>query len=573
MKDISIVIAGEAGQGVQTVEEILVGILKKSGYHICATKEYESRVRGGSNSTQIRVADHQVTAFVDRIDLLIPFNDDAFNHCKNRLSESTKIITDPANEIDMTVVKESQTIEVKLQELAKETGNPIYVNTIIVGIVTGLLSADKKVAADLLEIKFSKKGEKVVKQNIDAFNSGFTIGEEITGSGNFKHELVQNENVQNDILINGAQAVGLGAIAGGCNFISAYPMSPSTGVLQFLAANSNDFEIVIDQAEDEIAALNKTVAAWYAGARALASTSGGGFALMTEALSLAGMMESPAVLHIAQRPGPATGLPTRTAQEDLNLVLYAGHGEFQRVIFAPGTTEQAFYLTQKAFNKAEQYQIPVFILTDQDFVDRYNNIPELDMTDIKIEKHYVKTNADYKRYEFTENGLSPRGIPGYGAGLVRADSDEHDEQGHITEDMEYIRPEMVKKRFYKRFELIEKNAELPSWYGPDDSMLAIICWGSTLPAIREAVENSNRKDIAIVHFYQIYPLPVNIKKFIEKKNPGKMILVEANASGQFANLLKIHADISIPNESLYLRYSGKPFSVEDITEIIEKEAK
>ncbi|MBN2436634.1 MAG: 2-oxoacid:acceptor oxidoreductase subunit alpha [Spirochaetes bacterium] len=572
MKDISIVIAGEAGQGVQTVEEILVGILKKSGYHICATKEYESRVRGGSNSTQIRISDHQVAAFVDHIDLLIPFNAEAFNHCVHRLSANTIIIIDPANKIENMDVNGSQVIEVKMQELAKEMGNAIYVNTIIVGIVTGLFLADKEVASNLLQTKFNKKGEEIVKQNIDAFESGFSLGEEITRSGKFKQVLVPDKNVKTDILINGAQAVGLGAIAGGCNFISAYPMSPSTGVLQFLAANSNDFEIVIDQAEDEIAALNKTVAAWYAGARALASTSGGGFALMTEALSLAGMMESPAVLHIAQRPGPATGLPTRTAQEDLNLVLYAGHGEFQRIIFAPGTIEEAFYLTQRAFNIADQYQVPVFILTDQDFVDRYNNIPELNITDIKIEKHHVKTEDDYQRYKFTDNGLSPRGIPGYGKGLVRADSDEHDEQGHITEDMDYIRPEMVKKRFYKRLELIEKIAELPTWYGPENPKLAIICWGSTLPAIKESVEINDRNDVAIVHFHQIYPLPADIKKFIEKKNPKKMILVEANASGQFANLLKIHADISIPNESLHLRFSGKPFSVEEITEIIEKEA-
>ncbi|MDA3900724.1 MAG: 2-oxoacid:acceptor oxidoreductase subunit alpha [Spirochaetes bacterium] len=573
MKDISIVIAGEAGQGVQTVEEILVGVLKISGYHICATKEYESRVRGGSNSTQIRVSDHQITAFVDRIDLLIPFNVDAYNHSKNRLSSSSKLITDPANEIDITELEKSQIIEVKLQEIAKEIGNPIYANTIIAGIIIGLFSADKEAAGKLLDSKFNKKGESVVNSNIEAFNSGFAIGEKITGSGDFKHDLTPDKNVKNDILVNGAQAVGLGAIAGGCNFISAYPMSPSTAVLQFLATNSNDFEIIIDQAEDEIAALNKTVAAWYAGARALASTSGGGFALMTEALSLAGIMESPAVLHIAQRPGPATGLPTRTAQEDLNLVLYAGHGEFQRIIFAPGTTEQAFYLTQKAFNIADQYQIPVFVLTDQDFVDRYNNIPELDITEIKIEKHYVKTEADYQRFKLTDNGLSPRGIPGYGTGLVRVDSDEHDEQGHITEDMDYIRPEMVKKRFHKRFELIEKIAELPTWYGPKSPKLAIICWGSTLPAIQEAVDNSNREDIAIIHFHQLYPLPANIKEFIEKNNPEKMISIEANASGQLANLLKVYADISIPKESLHLRYSGKPFSVEDITEIIEQEAK
>jgi len=215
----------------------------------------------------------------------------------------------------------------------------------------------------------------------------------------------------------------LGAIAGGCSFISTYPMSPSTGVWIFLTQHSKEFDIITDQSEDEISAINMAIGAWYAGARGMVATSGGGFALMVEGLSLASMIETPVVIHLGQRPGPATGLPTRTEQADLEFVLHAGHGEFPRIILTPGTMEDAFNLSQRAFDLADKYQVPVFILTDQYFLDSYYNLPSLNLSDIRNQSHVVKTNKEYKRYQLTENGISPRGIPGYGEGLVSVDSD------------------------------------------------------------------------------------------------------------------------------------------------------
>ena len=347
-------------------------------------------------------------------------------------------------------------------------------------------------------------------------------------------------------------------------------MSPSTGVLIFLAQHSEEFEIVIDQAEDEIAAINKSVAAWFAGARAIASTSGGGFALMGEGLSLAGIMESPLVIHIAQRPGPATGLPTRTAQEDLNLALYGGHGEFNRVIFAPGTIQQAFYLTQKAFNLADEFQVPVFVLTDQDFVDSYYNIPSLDISKLKNTKHIIETAEDYKRYQLTENGISPRGVPGYGKGLVRADSDEHDEYGHITEDMEFLRPAMTEKRIFKRRQLLEAVAESPTLIPKAEYRTLVICWGSNYHVVKEAIMVAEKPEISMLHFHQVYPLPKILSEMLKKAE--KIILIENNATGQFGKVLSLELGIAIPRKQQFLRYSGKPWSVEEIVEIIQKEA-
>ncbi len=571
MKDYSIVISGAAGQGVKTVEEILVGVLKKSGYHIFATKEYESRVRGGINSTELRISSNFVSAYVKRIDILISLNKKAFEHLESRFTQNTYIIADPSN-IDKNRVKEkSKLLDLPFIQIASEIGNKIYSNIIAAGVISGIFNAELYIGIEYLQNRFKLKGENIVAKNKIAFEKGYNLGKDFLKTKKISIDLEKNIATKDNILFNGYEAVALGAIAGGCNFISAYPMSPSTGVLQYIASQSKEFEIVVDQAEDEIAAINKGVAAWYAGARAIVSTSGGGFALMTEGLSLAGILESPLVIHIAQRPGPATGLPTRTAQEDLNLALYAGHGEFQRIIFAPGSIEQAFYLTQSAFNIADKYQIPVFILTDQDFVDAYYDIESLDVSNIKVEKSIVKTDKDYQRYKLTENGISPRGIPSYGDGLVRVDSDEHDENGHITEDMDYMRIEMTKKRIYKRFELIQSIAQKPTIIGKNDNLTGIICWGSNFHVIKEAIIENEELKITLIHFHQVYPLHKNTNDILSKFN--KLILVENNATGQFSNVLKLHANISIPKENQYLRYSGKPYSMEEIVEIIKKEAK
>ena len=355
----------------------------------------------------------------------------------------------------------------------------------------------------------------------------------------------------------------MGAIAGGCNFVSSYPMTPSTPVLTFLAQHSKEFNIVVEQAEDEIAAINMALGAWYAGARGMVTTSGGGFALMAEGLSLAGIIESPIVIHLAQRPGPATGLPTRTEQGDLLFALFAGHGEFPRIIFAPGTLEDAFYLTQKAFNLADKFQIPVFIMTDQYFIDSYYNIPKLDISKINIEQYIIETDSDYKRYSLTDDGISPRGIPGKGDGLVVVDSDEHDTEGHITEDHD-VRIKMVDKRL-KKYKAITKEAIPPRLIGKEDSKTLIVCWGSTCNSVSESIKRLKRDDVSMLHFKQVYPLHPDTHRFFEKAE--KWIIIENNATSQFGSILKLYTGIDI--QTKILKYDGLAFSVEELTEKLE----
>ncbi len=561
--DISIVLCGQAGQGIQTIEYVLTRILKLAGYNVFATKEYMSRIRGGTNSTEIRVSSKPVRAIINRIDILIPLDKDAVRHVRKRISSRTIILAETENGGEVSDRRECVFIEVPFTKTATDIGDKIYSNIVAVGVVAGLLGVDLQLANDYVRKYFSKKSDDVVNKNIEAVKAGHKLGCDLDSSGKIEFAVKPEAGIKDQVLLSGAEAVASGAIAGGCNFVSSYPMSPSTAVLVFLSQHAKEFDIIAEQAEDEIAAMNMAIGAWYAGARAMVTTSGGGFALMTEGLSLAAMLESPVVIHLGQRPGPATGLPTRTEQGDLELALYGGHGEFPRIILAPGTLEDAFILTRKAFNLADKYQVPVFVLTDQYFLDSYYNTTGFDLSDLKTEKYIVKTKKYYRRYELTADGISPRGIPGYGQGLICVDSDEHDTQGHITEDLE-TRVKMVDKRLKKGQAMI-KDTIPPQLIGPEDYKTLVVCWGSTYNIVDEAIRNLNRQSVAFLHFKQVHPLPKETVSFLKKAE--KTIIVENNATGQFAKQIKLHTGIDISEK--VLKYSGLTFTVEELVKRLD----
>ena len=551
--DISIVVCGEAGQGIQTIDQALTHVLKLAGYNVFSTKEYMSRIRGGSNSTEVRVSSDKVNTFVDRIDILIPLNINAIPHLEKRISDKTLIIGEKEKlETDFPIAN------IPFSKIASEVGGKIYANSVAIGVILGMLEVELSFPEEYFTKRYETKGADIVQKNIVSCREGYEIGQSLLTMHHIKIDISRDNKVNENILLNGGEAVSLGAIAGGCNFVSSYPMSPSTPVLTSLAKYSHDFDIIVEQAEDEIAAINMALGAWYAGGRALVTTSGGGFALMCEGISLAGMIETPVVIHLAQRPGPATGLPTRTEQGDIELALYAGHGEFPRIIFAPGSLEEAFYLTQKAFNLADKYQVPVVILTDQYIIDSFYNIPPFDQSNITNERHIVKTEKDYKRFKLTESGISPRGIPGYGEGIVCVDSDEHSEDGYITEDLE-LREKMVDKRL-KKLDAIKNDIISPSLIGNKDYSTLIVCWGSNLHAVKEALNVIDREDFSALHFSQIYPIHYDTASYLEKAE--NTILIENNATAQFGKLIKLHTGLDIDKK--VLKYKGSPFSVEEI---------
>jgi 2-oxoglutarate ferredoxin oxidoreductase subunit alpha len=558
---ISIVLCGEAGQGIQTIEAFLTRIFKTAGYHIFASKEYMSRIRGGSNSTEIRVSSQPVAAFSDKIDILIPLDQEAIPHLRKRISADSRIIGEVAK---ILPPEDISVIDIPFSKIASEIGNPVFANTVACGVIAGLFA----IAPDLLNNQmrqfFAAKGAEIVNKNIEAIVKGYQLGITLRNTSGIIFDITPTPTIQDNILVSGAEAVALGAVAGDCNFIASYPMSPGTGLLNYLAEYSAEFPIVVEQAEDEISAINMALGAWYAGARAVVTTSGGGFALMCEGVSLAGMIESPVVIHVAQRPGPATGLPTRTEQADLELVLYAGHGEFPRIILAPGNISQAFDLTQQAFQLADRFQVPVFILTDQFLVDSFCNVPAFETNKISITPQFVETTPDYQRYRITADGFSPRGIPGYGIGLVAVDSDEHDEAGHITEDLD-LRVQMQQKRLQK-MNLIKQAAIPPELTGNPDYRVLIIGWGSTYEAIKEALAVLQRDEAAFLHFKQLFPLGPDLGSYLKKA--VQTIVVENNATGQFANLIQLTTGTTIQHR--ILKYNGMPFSVEELAEQIAR---
>lgn len=556
-EDISVVICGAAGQGIQTVEDLLVHVLRGEGYHVFGSREYMSRVRGGSNSTEIRVSSRPVRALVDRIDLLIPLNGGVRANIRERIDEGTIIIGDGEELGTEFAGYENQFLNAPVLEGARQVGGKVYASVIAAGILAGLFGVSTEPVESYFVKRFGSKGEKVVAQNRDALNRGLTMARDLLERKRFSIE-VKPHRGEKRIAVNGNDAVCIGALAGGCDMVTAYPMSPAAGVLSFMAQKARDFGIVVEQIEDEIAAINWAVGGAYAGARPLVTTSGGGFALMTEGLSLAGVMEAPVVIHLAQRPGPATGMATRTEQADLELALYGGHGEFPRMLFAPGTLEEAFSLTRRAFDLASRFQSPAIVLTDQYFVNSFYDLPPFEVGDRAPEKYLVEAGPDYRRYEESPDGISPRAVPGWGEGLVGADSHEHDEVGHVYEDFR-LRTRMNDKRL-RKFEAILADALAPTLVGPADYEDLVLCWGSTRLIVEEALAERNRPGLAMLHFSQVWPLHPSTAGLLGKAR--RLATVEGNATAQLARLIRRETGIEIKER--LLNYSGLQFSVERV---------
>ncbi|AEV30955.1 2-oxoacid:acceptor oxidoreductase, alpha subunit [Sphaerochaeta pleomorpha str. Grapes] len=546
----SVVLSGEAGQGLKTIESLFMALLQKSGYHAFLYKEFMSRVRGGNNTSEIRIASTAVSAYVNKIDLLLVFSKDGLDRLLDRIDEDTLIV---GEEMYITAKKTKGKLHpIPIVEHMEKLGSQIYANNFVNGLLCDLFFCDATYAFEAIEKQFSKKGEEVVEKNRQAFQMGQEIGK--TFNGTFK--LPPDPAVKKRYSLSGSEAIGIGALAGGCNFIASYPMSPSTAVLVYLSKHARSHGIVVEQAEDEIAAINMGLGAWYAGARAMVTTSGGGFALMGEGVSLAGIIESPMVIHLAQRPGPATGLPTRTEQGDLNLAIYAGQGDFPRIIYAPGTFEDAIRLTHRAFEMADAFQVPVFVLTDQYFLDSEGQLDPIDFSTLTVTNNIVKTEKEYLRYELTPSGLSPRGIPSFGEGLVCVDSDEHTEEGRITESAA-VRVSMVDKRLRKIEGYKEVEVEI---VGEKDYETLVVLWGSPYGAVKEAVERIGDKTIAIAYFKQVFPLPLATRAILSKAK--RRILVENNATGQLGEL--IARDLQLTFDAKILKYNGFAFSVEEL---------
>ncbi len=543
----NILIGGAAGQGIETLSAIFERILKRQGFEVFTIRDYMSRVRGGHNFIQIRFGSERILSHSEELDGIIAMNGETVEYHAEKLKAGGFIICE--EEINS---RDLRCIRLPLKQTASGAGNIRAMGSVAVGAVLELLGIDDKETEAVLKDFFNAE---LAALNFKALQEGRKLVEK-------KYKVITAAQ-DNNIIINGNEAVALGALAAGCKFYSAYPMTPSTSIMDYLASKMLDAEIVVEQAEDEIAAINMAIGASYAGARAMTGTSGGGFALKVEALGLSGMLELPLVIAEVQRPGPTTGLPTRTEQSDLKFVISASQGEFPRMVIALRNPEDAFYQTVRAFNLADKYQLPVILLSDQYLADTTVTVKPFDFERVERNNYISGYQFDeakpYKRYEITPTGISPRIIPGKNPGAaVLVDSDEHDESGHITESAQ-VRNQMVEKRL-RKLQYLEEELLEPEFTGAVDCDVLLLAWGSTWGPVTEAVNmlnsNSDKRYGALI-FGDIWPLPTKLLT-VKAKKAGRIINVEQNATGQLASIVSEVTGIFC--DSSVLKYDGRPMS-------------
>ena len=565
--DFNVMVGGEAGQGVQSVGSILSKTIARGGLHVFADQDYESRVRGGHNFFRIRISEGKVLSVSEELDVLIALNEETVHLHLPEVKEDGVIIYD--DEQIALDPEDERYLGVPLTRLAEETGkSKLMTNTVAVGAALGITGFDISALETILKEEFSHRGNEIVQGNIAASGAGFEFTSN-KGNGNFWKRLRPLADAPRRMLLNGNEALALGALAAGCKFIAGYPMTPATLILEYFADKGRDYGAVAVHVEDEISAINMAIGAAFSGVRAMTATSGGGFSLMVEGLSLAGMTETPVVIVLGQRPGPATGLPTRTEQGELAYVLNAGHGEFPRAVLAPATAEEAFQAATKAFNLAEKYQTPVIILSDHHLATSYTTVDKFDLKDVIIDRGELLTEeaakemTDYKRHLITDSGISPRSYPLQGKALIVTDSDEHDENGHMIEDAG-TRIEQSLKRL-RKLDGLKKEINAPEIDIQPDATFTLIGWGSTGNAIKEAAALLEEREVAVgtIHFSELYPFPAE-SVISDLREAKKCVVVEGNATAQLAQLIRRETGIEVSDT--ILRFDGRPITAAYIIE-------
>ncbi|WP_035237563.1 2-oxoacid:acceptor oxidoreductase subunit alpha [Desulfobacter vibrioformis] len=549
--DVTLKIAGAAGQGIQTIGDLLSEVCHQSGLFIFSVDDFESRVRGGHNFNLLRISDKELAAPGNRLDILVCINENAYDLHKEELRSGGIAIVNA----EKPGTRNKTRFEIPLKKLAEEAGNKITANTVAAGAVLAILGTPFTLLADVLKNRFAAKGEKIATLNVAAAKKGFDAAKDLSRNTGFTWEAKKSHN----IVLSGAQAAALGALAADCRFFPFYPMSPATGVISNVIPYTEKLCVVVEQAEDEIAAVMMAIGASFAGVRAMTATSGGGFCLMTEGLGLAAMTETPLVIVNAQRPGPATGLPTRTGQADLLFSIHASQDEFPRFVFAPGTPVETYETMKRAFHLAEKYQVPAIVLLDQFLAN--SRVTEKNSLTVApdIERFYEQNNSGnddtpYLRYALAQDGVSPQRLPCSGPGLVRVTGNEHDPEGHISENAAN-KIAMTQKRAAKLPAMI-KEMDPPLLVNPTARVL-LVGWGSTRGNILEAVERlgDQSMEIGAVLFKDLWPMDRKaIGKVLDNK---QLIMVEQNESSQLGRLLAQEA--GIVSFDTILKYDGRPF--------------
>ena len=583
---VNIKLGGEAGQGVESSGMGFARAIARAGLHIFGVQDYMSRIRGGHNWYQVRVSERPIFAHEPKIQLLLAFDERTVHEHLDEVVEGGAVIYDEGLKVDEEEIKSKGVIPMPmpLLKLAEELGgSKLMLNTAAVAAAAGILEFVLSYPESVILDNFGRlKGSEIADRNIRVANAAYEEARR-RYAHLFEWKLEAIPNAPKRMVLNGNQALGLGAIAAGCKFCSGYPMTPASSLLEFMFAQARRFNLVVRQIEDEIGALLHAIGAAHAGVRAMTCTSGGGFSLMVEALSLAGSTETPVVVVLAQRPGPATGMPTRTEQGELLFTLFAGHGEFPRAVLAPGSVEQCVYEMARAFNIAEKYQMPVIVLTDGFLA---NSLRSVDMDAIDFRK--ITENIDrgklilphehekidealkdgYRRYEFTEDGISLRIPPGHPKAVYSIAGEEHIPEGFIDwEERADNRIRMMRKRM-KKLEVAASEMKLPQLYGPQDAELTLVCWGSSFGPTLEAMErlNDNGVKTNLLQFIDIHPLDWDSVADI-LTNCKHWVSVEGNYSAQLSRWLRMNTGLK--PAGTVTRYDGRPLNPVYIVEQLQ----
>ncbi len=579
VNDMTIRLAGEAGQGVESGGAGFAQALNHGGLWLHTFTEYMSRIRGGLNFFQIRVAERPLWAHHEGMHILVAFSPEAVAEYGPLVHRGGAVLYDETLKFDPEPVTRRgvQLFGLPLTKIAQEVGgSKVMMNTCGLGALAGVIEYPFEFIADVIRRNFARKGDAVVQGNLRVAEEGYRLGRE-RFAASFDWKVRPLDPKVSRMLLNGNQALSVGAIAAGCRFISGYPMTPATSILEFMASHASKYDIVVKQTEDEIAAICFAIGAGNVGARAMTATSGGGFSLMVEALGLAGMAEVPVVIVEAQRPGPSTGMPTKTEQGDLLFALFAGQGEFPRIVLTPGTQEECFHAAVRAFNLAEKWQCPVIVMTDLYLANMMRTIPptEFPIEAVTIDRGELLSGEEldrlagpYLRYKDTPSGISPRALPGHPKAVQQANSDEHDEYGHFEDEDAANRIKMAGKRM-RKFRNIVEDLRGPTIYGPERAELTLMGWGSSYGAMREAVDLLNARGVRtnMLHFVDVWPFPeAKAAPLIEAAR--ELVAVEGNPSGQLA--LLVRAMTGRRADRMVLRWDGRPLSPEYILAKLEE---
>jgi len=572
MSDFLWKIGGEAGAGIMTTGLSFAKIASRLGYHVIDFVEYPSLIRGGHNSYEVRVADEKVGALKKEVDCLVCLNEDTFRRHRQRLTPSSYVIYDEA---DFAVQGEFIKIAVPFKKILSESkGSPVMMNMLALGASLAVIGADLDIVNDIIQEQFADKDQTIVDLNQKFAGLGFNYVK--TNYQTLVKTLLPKKNEEKKMVLTGNDAFSLASVVADCRLFAAYPMTPASSVLTTLAAWQEKTGMIVRHSEDEIAVINTALGSSFAGVRSAIATSGGGFALMVEALSFAGVAEIPLVVFLAQRPGPATGMPTWTEQGDLLFAVNAGHGEFPKIVLAPGDVAEMIELTAKAFDLADVYQLPVIILSDMYLSESHQTYPIKGFNDFTASYRVNRgklvnqpSESKYLRYKVTDDGISERLVPGTSGYFYQANSYEHLEDGHSTEDAAE-RVKQVEKRERKRITYLKQDFQPAKIYGDMAAATVVfVSWGSTKGPIIEAQKILDRKRVksAFIHFTHLYPLEKD--KIRPLFSQGKRyVLVENNYSGQFGKLLRAEAGIELNDQ--ILKYNGRNFYPEEISEKLFK---